>query len=203
QSVAKALNTHGLQNDVSGIKRVLLPVLICSLASEGALGALKSMNLGKLVNISDYDKRTPLHLAASSGHLHVVEYLVSQGADISAKDRFGNTPLSDSLKNKHDHVSKFLKSKNAKLDAKPLRMAVLLCNRAATGNLEDLKRYIEYGGVDVNIADYDKRTPLHLAASEGHLNIVKYLVCEKKANVNVRDRWNRTPLDDAISGKHF
>ena len=33
-------------------------------------------------------------------------------------------------------------------------------------------------GIDLSGGDYDLRTPLHLAASNGHLNTVKYLVEE-------------------------
>ncbi len=41
---------------------------------------------------------------------------------------------------------------------------------------------------------------LHLAASEGHFECVRFLV-EYGANVNVADRFGRTPLDDTIP--HF
>ena len=44
--------------------------------------------------------------------------------------------------------------------------------------------------------DYDKRTALHLAAAEGELAAVQYLVAHGHP-LNVRDRWNATPLDEA------
>ncbi|XP_021904287.1 potassium channel KOR1-like isoform X2 [Carica papaya] len=46
-------------------------------------------------------------------------------------------------------------------------------------------------GVDINLADYDKRTALHLAACEGCIEIV-VLLLEKGADVNSTDRWGRT-----------
>jgi ankyrin repeat protein len=42
-------------------------------------------------------------------------------------------------------------------------------------------------GADVTGADYDKRTPLHIAAADGHLKVVKFLV-RKGASVNAEDR---------------
>nr|XP_011459464.1 PREDICTED: probable serine/threonine-protein kinase DDB_G0271682 [Fragaria vesca subsp. vesca] len=51
-------------------------------------------------------------------------------------------------------------------------------------------------GVSPDVQDYDNRTALHLAASEGHTPIVELLVCYR-ANVNLQDRWKRTPLTDA------
>ncbi|KAK2652349.1 hypothetical protein Ddye_012205 [Dipteronia dyeriana] len=51
-------------------------------------------------------------------------------------------------------------------------------------------------GTSPNVQDYDKRTALHLAASEGHAPIVELLL-HYNANVNLIDRWQRTPLTDA------
>lgn len=48
--------------------------------------------------------------------------------------------------------------------------------------------------VDINAGDYDKRTALHLAAGEGHTDVVQ-LLCERGANVNIEDRWGGRPLD--------
>ncbi|OMO77141.1 hypothetical protein COLO4_25319 [Corchorus olitorius] len=52
------------------------------------------------------------------------------------------------------------------------------------------------GGISPDVQDYDRRTALHLAASEGHAPIVELLLYYK-ANVNLIDRWKRTPLTDA------
>jgi len=56
-------------------------------------------------------------------------------------------------------------------------------------------------GADVNEGDYDRRTALHLAASEGQLDVVRLLI-ERGADVSARDRWGGTPLDDARRHGH-
>ncbi|KAK9274121.1 hypothetical protein L1049_018935 [Liquidambar formosana] len=56
-------------------------------------------------------------------------------------------------------------------------------------------------GVEPNLADYDKRTAIHLASCEGCTDVV-VLLLEKGADVNSIDRWGRTPLSDARSFGH-
>ena len=43
-------------------------------------------------------------------------------------------------------------------------------------------------GYDLSTSDYDKRSPLHVAASEGDLTIVKFLVNVAKVDVTAKDR---------------
>ncbi|KHJ79528.1 glutaminase [Oesophagostomum dentatum] len=57
-------------------------------------------------------------------------------------------------------------------------------------------------GYDLSASDYDKRTPLHVAASEGDVGIVKFLVNVAKVDVTAKDRWDRSALDDARFFKH-
>ncbi|KNC79609.1 hypothetical protein SARC_07997, partial [Sphaeroforma arctica JP610] len=53
-------------------------------------------------------------------------------------------------------------------------------------------------GAPVNYSDYDGRTALHLAASEGHLPMVKLLVAAgAKVKNMAKDRYHSTPLMDA------
>lgn len=55
--------------------------------------------------------------------------------------------------------------------------------------------------VNVNFRDYDRRTALHVAASEGHLSICKLLI-QHGARINRSDRWGGSPLDDAHRHRH-
>ena len=52
--------------------------------------------------------------------------------------------------------------------------AVEIIEAAAGGNLQDMHRFA--GNPDLFCCDYDSRTALHLAASNGHLGIVKYIL---------------------------
>ena len=56
-------------------------------------------------------------------------------------------------------------------------------------------------GVDLNSYDYDKRTALHLACSEGQLEIVEFLL-KKKVITDCKDRWNNKPIDDILKLKN-
>ncbi|CAG9465309.1 unnamed protein product [Pedinophyceae sp. YPF-701] len=56
----------------------------------------------------DYDKRTPLHLAASEGAWTVTRWLLAEGADYNALDRFKRTPLEDAVRGEYVEVAKLL-----------------------------------------------------------------------------------------------
>ena len=69
------------------------------------------------------------------------------------------------------------------------------CNAAAMGDLETLQR-LKKLNFEMNTGDYDLRTPLHVATSNGQFEIVSFLL-ENGADPNVVDRWGATPLNDA------
>lgn len=69
---------------------------------------------------------------------------------------------------------------------------------AYNGDLTALRRMALAGQDTMTAADYDGRTALHVAAAEGHLDCVRFLVEGCNVPVNALDRWGCTPLDDAV-----
>ncbi|EKX34968.1 hypothetical protein GUITHDRAFT_80170, partial [Guillardia theta CCMP2712] len=80
------------------------------------------------------------------------------------------------------------------------QIGVELCEAAYAGNVEQVRRLLD-NGVNVNDSDYDGRTALHLAACEGHVELVEFLL-SRQANVEAQDRFMGTPLEDAVR-HHF
>ncbi|KAF8714844.1 hypothetical protein HU200_027378 [Digitaria exilis] len=64
--------------------------------TDGRIDLLKRLlSFGVDPNCKNYDQRTPLHIAAAEGLHLVARVLIDFGADVQAKDRWGNTPLDE------------------------------------------------------------------------------------------------------------
>ncbi|URE31927.1 Potassium channel [Musa troglodytarum] len=164
-------------------------------AYGGDLNYLKGLiSAGADPKKTDYDGRSPLHLAASRGHEDITLFLLQEGVDVNLSDKFGNTPLLEAVKQGHDRVASLLFSKGARLNiGEP---GCHLCTAVARGDSDFIRRVLKYG-IDPNSKDYDQRTPLHVAAAEGLYSIAKMLI-EAGASVFAIDRWGATPLDEAV-----
>ena len=100
-------------------------------------------------------------------------------------DKFGNTPLLEAIKNGHDHLAALLVKGGASLNIDDA--GSFLCMAVAKGDSDFLKRVLS-NGIDPNSRDYDHRTPLHIAASEG-LYLMAKLLIEAGASVFTKDRY--------------
>jgi glutaminase len=77
---------------------------------------------------------------------------------------------------------------------------------ASKGDLGAIQDQIQRGS-ELTCRDYDLRTPLHLAAAENQLHVVRFFIDEAAGecgdfSLNTIDRWGGTPLDDAYSQGH-
>ncbi|XP_024639639.1 potassium channel SKOR isoform X2 [Medicago truncatula] len=163
-------------------------------AFDGDLYQLKSLiRAGADPKKTDYDGRSPLHLAACRGYEDITLLLIHERVDMNVKDNFGNTPLLEAVKNGHDRIASLLVREGASLKIDD--GGSFLCSAVARGDSDYLKRLLS-NGMDANLKDYDYRTPLHVAASEGLIFMAKLLL-EAGASVFTKDRWGNTPLDEA------
>ncbi|MFH1831407.1 MAG: ankyrin repeat domain-containing protein [bacterium] len=165
-------------------------------ATTGTLDVVKYLVEKKAnINAKNREDSTPLHCAAKKGFLEIVEFLVKKGADITVKDKMGSTPLSCAadlnvpIEEKEKILSALMKNCN---DLSLLFKAVFY------GELKAVKFFVNEKKMDVNEKNQGKYTPLHLAAENGYLDIVKFLI-EKGASINEKDNSGNTPLHKAVA----
>ena len=109
-------------------------------------------------------------------------------------DRFGRTPLQDALDMGHIKAAQILRMGGATVTNPSL--ARTLCQAAANADIDALST-VELTGGNLGCSDYDGRTAMHLAASEGRMEVIEWLI-SRGVRSNPRDRWGGTPLDDAV-----
>ncbi|CAH1787770.1 unnamed protein product [Owenia fusiformis] len=87
---------------------------------NGDIDAVKN-HIGEnkdLVNTIGSTGRYPLHFAADYGQTEIIEYLVSQGADVNMSDKHGITPLLAAIWEGHTKSVQVLLDNGAKKDGK-------------------------------------------------------------------------------------
>jgi len=170
---------------------------MCAAAASGNIDLLREiLELGAIsVDQGDYDSRTALHLAASEGLLETVQFLVEgswsterlpHGANLSPVDRWGGTPLDDAVRGEQHAVANYLRARGAQSGVGSGRYpylrargdAVMLCVAAARGDMQCLREQVLSRGKSPDLRDQNKRTPVHLAASEGQMAALRFLVEE-------------------------
>ncbi|KAF8036318.1 hypothetical protein BT93_C2135 [Corymbia citriodora subsp. variegata] len=167
-------------------------------AHEGDLYRLKQLvAAGADPSLTDYNRKSPLHVAASRGHEGIVSFLIERHVCIDSPDESGNTPLLEAIKHGHDQIVTSLVKAGASLTIDDA--GGFLCSAVARRDIDLLKGTLA-NGINPNAKNYDSRTPLHIAASEG-LYTVAHLLLKAGASVLPKDRWGSTPLDEGrLSG---
>ena len=145
------------------------------------------------INTADEYGDTPLHVAAKSGHLKVVEILLKNGGDGSCEsfNVIGDTPLHCAVRCGYKEIVDVLLCEQRYLDLENEVGDTPLCLAVQCGHFEIAKSLLEKGAcVHGSSCKKIANSPLHYANNEA---IVQLLVTSG-ANVNQVGVDRRTPL---------
>ena len=147
----------------------------------------------------DDDKGTALHVAAEAGKLDVIEYLLSQGADLSARDRAGDTAAHVASNMLKEMAALRLVEAGTPPDDTLLEYAAChdqptLAKRCLDAGMSP--NYIRKNGLSVLM------TAAYGCSSKGEPEVVKLLI-ERGADVLFKNAQGETALTYALGSKRM
>jgi lysophospholipase len=198
QAVAKCLSIK-TSDEMENMKEVLFPSLLCAAVYKGTLSTITEMKtFGADVAVGDYDKRTPLHIAAAEGKLEMVEYLMKSGGSVHARDRNNHTPLRCAIDAGFVDVVRLLVDCGAHLQLSHTELGEEISGLARRGKKHQLHCY-GVAGADMETKNMSGGTALHSAVECNQLEIVAYLLEKAKVGIDAKNIFGQTAVDVAIA----
>lgn len=149
------------------------------------------------------DEYTPLHAAAISGNPLVGVLLLAADANVSSPEKSGDghTPLHWAVQENQDEFVQLLLDHGADPNRQDVYGFTPLMTAAGSGNSRVAGLLISHGAIVDQKRGEDLESALHIAASYGHLDVVKALTAAG-ADVSLRTADARTPMDLAMLSGH-
>lgn len=149
------------------------------------------LEAGADVNARDSELWTPLHAAATCGHLRLVQLLIQCGADLLAVNSDGNMPYDLC----EDEVT--LDCIETAMAEQGITQEKIEEARAATerGMVQEIRQLVETGA-DLDAPRGHGATLLHIAAANGYVEAAELLL-EHRAGIDARDEDGWEPLHAA------
>lgn len=144
---------------------------------------------GMKPDVTSKEGKTPLVAAAEAGRVEVAELLLQSGAHINATDRTKSrsTPIIIASAAGQTEVVRLLLAKGAEKNARDAKTGMNALLSASMRGSRDVAKLLLDGGVRVDDADNDGRTPLMWASMSGRADLIKMLL-EHGADLKARDK---------------
>lgn len=145
-----------------------------------------------LVQRCDKDRNTPLHLACCAkkgGHKkELIAYLLENGANINAKNRFFSTPLHIAVSTMNFEGTEVLvKNKNLEINHQDDNSQTVFHYAVQMRSVPFLKLLFSNEKANPNIGTIDGATPLHFAAMLGYFEEAEALLEDPRTDPNCQE----------------
>ena len=134
--------------------------------------------------------------ASRSGHLDIIQRILSDGSDVNERDKRLRTLLDAASKQGGLEIARTVIDYGADVDSRDDSGLTPLHTAARHGHI-DVVRLLLDNGADKNASQRRGYTSLHLASASGHYEIVELLL-ERGANVQLRDTYGKIPYQRAL-----
>ncbi|XP_069588476.1 serine/threonine-protein phosphatase 6 regulatory ankyrin repeat subunit B-like [Ranitomeya imitator] len=162
---------------------------------------ISSNQMQQTMNRQEKSGWSPLLVAAERGHIGIVKILLQNHARVDVFDEHGKAALHLACENGHDKIADVLLGHKAFVNAKTKLGLTPLHLCAQNGFNHLVKLLVETHLASIDIMSLTKRTPLHLAALNGQLDVCNSLL-NMKADVYAADIQGQTPLHLAAENDH-
>lgn len=182
---------------LNSVTHILQPLILHSAAKDGNINRMKELiDDGVNVNLADKYGYTALHVAVNNGDTNMVSFLLEQNdINLHLEDCQGNSALFYACLNGSESIAGMLSFKGATFHSDHNKLPSVLCRKARINDLGSIKLFHK-AGADLEAKDYDDRTLAHIAACEGHSELLTYLAENTDFNFDLKDRHQRTPIDE-------
>jgi ankyrin repeat protein len=146
-------------------------------AEEGNLDRVQELveKNPELVKTTDAEDETALHKAAAAGHAAIVEFLLSEGADIDAWNNAHQNPLLHAAYYGKAPVVKLLLDKGANFKERDRYGRTVLHYPVRAGH-RDVVEILVAKGMDITAEDGMGLSPLHFAIEGGRTGMVEVFI---------------------------
>ncbi|XP_078348823.1 transient receptor potential cation channel subfamily A member 1-like isoform X2 [Oculina patagonica] len=178
--------------------------LMCAVKRGHHRAILFLLQRGSPIDLRDSHQRTCLHVAAYSANVETVDIILKNGGKelIDSLDRDSRTPIHyAAAKGSREIVQKLLDA-GANVNVKDIEEKVPIHMATESGSLACVRALLDANLKSLHSAEYRLRTPIHYAAFEGHVHLVKFLL-DKGANPDQRDENHLTPILLAARLDHY
>lgn len=111
----------------------------------------------------------------------VAKFVLENQVNLDLLDSKARSPLYMAIESGNYEVAELLCREGATVIANHERIAKMLCLAGFENDLKKIKLLYKCD-VNLEVSDYDKRSVGHLAAAEGHQEILEFLATETKFN---------------------